>query len=574
VQPQDTIAVEEALWSTFLADLAEHLAAQWPAMPERLGDRYIAFVEHAAQQADKRGILGAAAVARYVNLWFVWGPAFHDKPGFEWALGLLAAPREREWATVHQLVRRSMAELARLPDARIDAKALAAADDRLIDRFGALGRRGAMHPAEPAPLPRRACDLEAAELRLLEAAVTQQYVLAGGQWQRVALPLPAPVRIDGANPIPRLIGVLSHPPGWPGTRLQLRTRTHAVCDADVHAALVFIGSHGLWRWHGHETRAVSWPVATLEQAPARAGPGTAIAEETSPDIYKLELQVCGLRDEADALGTQSSQLWVWPASQWWLELQRQAPASQPVLAGKDLAVAGSTRCRVECDGQVADVVPLRTAFEVGLERATAAALQHLLACWARVDGLSQPRLEGTLALLTGRAALSWGWRLGAAGMDGRAFMRVVGELEMKACRAELQFEGELALGGARSRIVLRVADAAALAMPLQREAAEPPLLAAMLPAMARFRLPLTAELTPIASDTGALMQAGGPCSGALVGEAGLRPRTSGGSGWEWFASLRLEAASLPLQWVDPVLGLLRQVHPLWPEQTLLDWKLA
>ncbi len=281
MRPPDTEAREAAAWAAFLQELTEHLVAQWPAMQERLGDpRARAFVELAAQQALQRGLSQAASVARLANLWFVWGPAFHDKPGFEWAAGLLAAPREREWATVHQLVRRSMAELQRLPDSRIEAGTLAAADQRLVDTFGRLGRHGAMNPLEPPVLPLHACDLEAAELRLLEPAQTQHYVYQAGQWQRAAMPAPAPVRMDAANPLPRLVAVLAYAPGVkPLARVQLRSRSFAVCDGAVHPELKFAGTHGLWRWLGHETRAVSWPVATLDQPVAQPGPGAAIGEE-------------------------------------------------------------------------------------------------------------------------------------------------------------------------------------------------------------------------------------------------------------------------------------------------------
>jgi hypothetical protein len=578
MQPIDNDAVEQAQWAGFVQQLGAHLAAQWPAMPERLGERYAAFIEAAVQQADKRGFARAAAVARYVNLWFVWGPAFHDKPGFEWAQGLLAAPRQGEgadWRCVHQLVRRSMAELQRLPDALIDAAALAAADERLIDAFGTLGRRGELHPAEPAPLPRNACDLEACELRLLSAAVTERYVLQGGQWQREPLPLPPPLRMSAADPAPRLVALLSHVPGAATpARVQLRARSHAVCDADVHPALQFAGTHGLWTWQGHETRAVSWPVTALAQALPAAGAGSALAEETSPDIFKLEVLVCGLRDEGDALGSLRTQLWVWPAVQWWLELQRAPTPPQPVLGGQMQAARGSTRVRLECDGLAQEAGALRQGFERGLDGATEAALQTLLAVWSRVPGLTSPRLEGALTLLSGRAALTWGWQLGARGMDGRAFMRVLGELALQACQAELVWEGELVCAGARGRLVLRCTGAAALAQALRREAAELPLLPSMMPAQTAFQLPLEAELTPIATDSGALLMAGGPCKAALVGDAGLRPRTSGGSGWEWFAVLRLEAATLPLRVVDPVLGELTQTLALWPEQTLLDWRLG
>jgi len=575
MQPPDTEAREAAAWAAFMHTLAEHLVAQWPAMQERLGDKHLAFVELAAQQALQRGLTLAASVARFANLCFVWGPGFQDKPGFEWAQGLLAAPREREWATVHQLVRRSLAELQCLPDARITPAALAAADQRLVDSFGHLGRHGALHPAEPPALPLLACDLEALELRLLEPAVAEHYTLLNGAWQRLPVPAPAPVRVDAANPLPRLVAVLAHAPGAkPQARVQLRSRTHAVCNGDVHPALQFTGSHGQWRWVGHETRAVSWPVSTLDQPGPVAGPGTAVAEETSPELCKLELQVCGLRDEGDALGPQATTLWAWPAAQWWLELQRQAAAAQPVVAGRAPALRGSTRCRVESDGAERDAAPLRRAFEQGLEPATDAALQKLLAAVVAVEGLSAPRLDGVLALLTGRAALSWGWCLGPAGLAGRAFMRVLGALELQACQAELQAEGELALAGGRARLLLRCTAAAPLALQLRREAVEPPLLPTLLPARQRFSLPFSAELTPLATDSGSLLQAAGPCSGALVGEAGLRPRTSGGSGWEWFATLRLEAASVPLALVDPALGVQRFSHRLWDEQALLDWSLA
>jgi hypothetical protein len=159
-------------------------------------------------------------------------------------------------------------------------------------------------------------------------------------------------------------------------------------------------------------------------------------------------------------------------------------------------------------------------------------------------------------------------------MDGRAFMRLVGAMDLQACQADLQAEGELALDGARARLLLRCVAASPLQLQLRREAAEPPLLPTLLPCRGSFRLPFTAELTPMATDTGTLLLPAGPCTGALVGEAGLRPRTSGGSGWEWFAQVRLEAAQLPLLIADPVLGQRRFTHPLWQAQTLLDWSLA
>lgn len=576
--PTDLEAQEAAAWTGFLQRLGEHLGAQWPLMQERLGDRLPAFVDLCAQQTLQRGFRRAASVARIANLWFVWGPAFNERPGFEWAAALLAQPPEQEWLVVHQLVQRSLQELKKLQDqgqARIEPVALAGADQRLINTFGRLGRQGELTPREPPPVPLVACDLEAVELRLLEPAVAEQYAFVAGSWQRAPLAAPAPMRVDVSNPAPRLVSVLGHPPGVkPRAMVQLRSRSHTVCDGDVHPALGFGGTHGRWRWVGHETRAVSWPVQTLAQPGPPQGPGSAIAEETSPDIYKLDLDVCGLRDEGIALGSLQTQLWAWPAAQWMLNVERQATELQPVLAGREPAQRPATRIAVESDGQPQDVALLRRRFEQGLDGATAQGLQTLLATLGGVAGLGAVELEARLALLTGRAAITWGWALGPSGMNARAFMRLLGALEMQAVQAELHAQSELTLAGGRARLRLHCTGSAPLALQLRREAAEPALAPTLLPAKATFKLPFTAELTPLATDTGTLLQLAGPCTGALVGEAGLRPRLSGGSGWEWYASLRLEPAALPVLVLDPVLGTHQFEHPLWDMKSLLDWSVG
>jgi hypothetical protein len=572
MQPQDNEAAEEAAWRRFVQELGEQLARAWPALQARLADRYDAFIDHAVQQALLRGISQAAGVARYVNLVVIWGPSFQDRPGFEWALGLLAAARDREWLSMHQLVRRSLAELERRPDALIDPQTLAAVDAALLDRFDSLGCVGKMTVAEQAPLPRRACDLEAVELRLPDGNALMSYQLDAGEWQRLAVPAPPPLRIALTHRAPALISVLTAPHGSAAaTRLQARLRTQAVCDADHHPAVAFVGAHGLWSWRGHEARAVSWPVATLEQPLPIAGPGTAIAEETTPAIHRLDLEVCGLRDEDDALGSVHVQVWAWPSTQWWIEIQRNT-ASSPPAGGA--ATRFATRCHVEADGLAQDASGLESGFAQGLDAAAAQALQTLREAWQGASGLSQASLEGALGLLVGRAAMSWGWRLGAGGLAGKAVMGVRGQLDMAACRAELQFGGDLTCEHASARVKLHVAGDAPLAHAVRRDSEAAPLLNALLPLMASFSLPLVAELEPLAGEGGALLQAAGAVTGAFVGEAGLRPRTSGGSGWEWFARLRLEPVTLPVLVSDPFGGESARTLTLLPAMLLIDWRLG
>ena len=582
MQPQDTDALEAAAWRAFVQQLSQHLAGQWPAMQALLGERHGAFVELAVQQGGQRGLSDAAAVARYVNLCFVWGPAFQDKAGFEWAAGLLAASAGDPWLTVHQLVQRSLLELQRLAGARVAPAALAAADAGVIAAFGTLGSQGAMLWAESvaaAARPQAACDLEAVELRLLDdsADAPQEYRLQGDAWQRLPVTSPTPLRIGAGHPVPALVGLLSHPQGQGRpAQLQLRARAHAVCNGDVHPALAFTGPQQRWDWAGHETRAVSWSVATRAQPLPTPGPGCVIAEETSPELHKLELTVCGLRDEGRPLvpqGRLQTLVSAWPAAQWWLEIQRARPEAKPLLPGAKAWTRAVSRCRVERDGAAQDGQPLQQQFEAGLDAAVAAGLQQLAAHWELVPGLSGARFDATLGLLIGQMACTWGWRLGANGLGGRALMRLVALFEMEACLADLQFGGELALADSTTRLSLRVAGQAALRQRVLHEVAAP-LSEALLPAVAGWSFPFELSLEPLANDAGGLLQQAGPVSGALVGAAGLRPCTHGFSGWEWFVNLRLEAVSVPLQRLDPLLGSVQWMQPLLPALPLVDWSMG
>lgn len=589
---------EDAAWRAFVADLTAHLAGRWPAMPERLGERYPAFVERAVQQALGLGLTRAAAVARLVNLGFVWGPAFHEQPGHAWAPPLLALAGQSDWLALHQLVQRSLQELQRLPGSRITPQALADADGGLIDRYGALGRHGdpaGLRPADPPPAPRAACDLEAADLRLVDEGWLQQSVLGGTapdgtapDWQRQATAWPAPLRLDASRPLPAQIAALSHPRGQgPQARLQVKLRPLCVCDGDVHPRLDFGGPHGRWTWAGHAGKSASWLLATREQPLPRAGAGAIVAEETSPELHRLDIGLCGLRDSGPVLGAQRCTVAVWPATQWWLQWQRSPAPAQALLPGPKPWQRGPTLCRVERDGRPLDAAALRQQFEAGLDAAIAAGLQALAGAWAALPGIAAAQVEGTLGLLTGQASLAWGWALDSnAGLGAPALMRVVGQLAIDAAQADLQLSGEWgadpdagdALAGTRTRIQLRLAGQARLQQRLARETATTPLAALLGGAVARWRWPAQLQVAPLAAPSARLAQALGPMNGAaqgaLVGEAGLRPCTSGSSGWEWFAALRLEPVTVTLGSVDPLLGTQTQTLALLPALTLVDWRLG
>jgi hypothetical protein len=153
-------------------------------------------------------------------------------------------------------------------------------------------------------------------------------------------------------------------------------------------------------------------------------------------------------------------------------------------------------------------------------------------------------------------------------------MRLVAALVLDACQAELELGGELALAGTRTRVTLRVAGQSPLRQELRRETPQPPMAEVLKPAVASWRWPFTLALEPLAGDAATLLQQAGPLTGALVGEAGLRPGTHGSSGWEWFVALRVEPVAVPLQAADPLLGQTFWTQPLLPALTLIDWSLG
>lgn len=579
---EDRRLAEDAAWQDFVRRLGDHLGGQWPAMPARLGERYPAFVDAAVDQGLRRGLQDGVAVARWVNLCFAWGPAFDEKPGFSWAADILSAPGRSAWLMVHQLVQHSLQELARQPGARLSPQDLLAADRRLVQAFADQGPRGASPDAAEAPLPRAllACDLDVVALRQTEQVPLSHYRLDGDVWSRAREAALAPLRVDLQHALPARLHLLSPMQGQPAS-LHIHSQAHASCDSAHHPLLRCTGPLAASSLAGQDSRAAELEFVPRPQPGPPSGPATLVAEETAPEYYKLEWESCGLRDAGPVLGPLSTLLSVWPACRWWAEFQRAEPPMQALLGtpgsdGRPSVKAwqrGNTRARIERDGQTQDALALRQAFEAGLDGASALAIERLARAWAQVAEVHEATLDAGWGHLLGRAALSWGWH--SLALDAAPSMRVLGRLDLQAAQIDLTLRGTLQWGEALARLELRCAGRTPLALALRQEGTAPALgeqISAC--ASVAWRFPFDASLTPMAGPGGALLQLDGPIDGALVGMAGLRPNTHGGSGFEWFAETRLEALRLPLALTDPLTGH-RQGHiELLPSQPLLAWSLG
>lgn len=582
------------------------LGATWPALAHKLGDRVPAFVEAALDQGHRHGLHDAAHLARYVNLWCVWGPAFEDKPGFEWAAEILADGRRDAAVKVQQLAMRSRDELSRRGGS-LSPEQFDAADMALEATAEVPEAAPWLESTAARAQPRQACDLHAFDLALGDQSWRQEYRLAlSGQQVLVHLaPVVAAVqryRTDRPQPpgtpaVARQIAALAFPPArgakaW----LHLSCATEAVCDPAVHPRVEIKSDLGMQVLAGASARLVKVPLYLPEELartpaaaaaaqgvapkPAQAGqPVSTVIEEGGlcrerpPRYVQIAACTCGLRSAGAPLGAQEAVVSLHPAEQWLAEFKTlpQPTWQWPQQGARELA--SPPLVRLERDGQS---LP-GAGWVQGWSRLAEAFVQGVDA-WhgklLREEVLLAPHIDAVPALMQGLAACTWGAREVAGPEGSIAILRAQLIARLVACATDLTVRGELRLGGAVARLALRSRGRALLEADVLRESAEPALPALLQAVKTAWRHPFEVELEGLASPELAIVSQGaGGQAGALAGEAGLRPRPDG-QGWQWYLQLRLEPCTLSLSLWDPIRGQRLMKQPLWPALTLVDWSVG
>lgn len=562
------------------------LAETWPALTDRLKDRWPAFVDAAVQQGRKHGLSDARDLARYASLWCIWGPGFDSKPGFAWAAEILADGRRGAALKLHQLTHRTREELRKIEIAAAQPGAAATAAPALnreqfdaafakVDaRIGPLAASRSVFPdieARPAVAP---CDLATVDMMVAEADGLQEYRYVNNGWQRGAVPRSseAPAQWTRAPDKPVDIAVTSHVlRGGPPARLNLRVETLAVCDPRVHPEVVHLAAGGRLAWKGRDTARLS--LALYATAPPSPEPGAAspgIAAEAPFDAQTVSLSSCGLRDAGAPFGDVGLLVRVYPATQWLTEVRHAAwqPMLWPVPAQAPAEPAGAT-CRLEADGQQVESASWQGAW-LALHGAFRKGMDRLFNEWSRVLDGQATRLEVEAAPLVGQAGVSWGWKRTA---PASVVMRTQGVLDLLALSIELRLSGELVEGPARSRIRIHCTGRSELRMQIAQLGAEAAEGQGLPDALRHWRYPYTLEIEPLAGAEPATLGAAAvpvPITGALVGECGLRARADG-AGQQWFFTLRTEPVAIVTEATDPLLGTARQPRKIFPAMTLVDW---
>ena len=550
------------------------LLTHWTELFQRLGERSSQYLNAARRKAALHGIVDQAALARYVNVCCALGPNFEDKADNEWALAVLSDDRLETWVKLHQLTVGCAALLERRQsDGSLAAPRFRAADAALLDYFDAQ-RQNARRDADG--LPRVACDLDVMDVRLLEFDWRSEYRWVQGEWQMVGVtPESTAIRFGPGQPVPAQISVLSHA-GSPDplVRLQVRLLMHAQCDQDRHPVLTFAGSHGLSQWRGHMARSVSWYVACAPSVVPAHGLGVAMMEEAVPNTAMLRVSHCGLRDEGVPTGPIQTYIWVYAADQFLLAVDRQAavelcwPLDSARTRNSELS---ATRVRLERDGLKLKSDAWNAGFQADLDRALIDGLDKLFTAWQITS--KNARMRVTPGIVTGRAALTWGWREGAQGLSAPAYMRVAGEFALTHAM-NLELTGEIELAGTRTLVRLSLIGECPNSRSFERESAPSTLHEVLSALVARWEWKFHLAFDPVAVDDAAMWHSAGPCTGAISGEFGLRPRLAGGGGWQWYSRMKLDPVSLPLCVHDALLGQTHSTIELLPALALLDWSLG
>lgn len=98
---------------SFITRLMAHFELLWPDHVAALAPNYRPWIEEACNAAASYGLNTEQDVARFINLWFIWGARFELRPEHAWALEILLDDERKSFVKAHQLSHETRERLAR-----------------------------------------------------------------------------------------------------------------------------------------------------------------------------------------------------------------------------------------------------------------------------------------------------------------------------------------------------------------------------------------------------------------------------------------------------------------------------
>jgi hypothetical protein len=558
-----------------LERIGRSLTGAFPEARERLGERWDEFVEHGAKRAADYGLVHMLCVARFLATWVACGADFETRQ--PWSAAILTDAKRSQGAKAYQLCVRVLEQLRSAPQPGQPAAADFAQALRLLDDgLAGAGTLASLLPRQRIRLG-DACDIDAAELRLVDPGWRQHYTAQGGPWRREACAPPvASVTLvhdplaDAAPRWPAQITLLSHPTSSAAAaQLRVRVKAEHCCDGLLHPLLQWLEPTGSRSWRGE----IAGDTTLRVQARAAPDPATlpSMGEEGSPQFSALAVASCGLRTRGVPVGELSTMLAAYDASQHLIAWRREAmpPWELPAEAPPPIVEA---RCRREVDGEPVDSSGWVRGFQ-DLDTQLQQGVARLLTAWERESGVSDGKLAVDAGLLVGSTGITWGWAEGPQGIGAPPYMRLEGLADLVACRIGLRFSGVLARSGSRSLLTLSTDGSGALVGPWTRGPADAALFAVAARQQRLVQQRFTLSVQPRADAGLAVLGGTAPLRGAISGAIGLEQRPDG-PGLRWFVRLNVEPVVAQLRIADPLLGVQFVQQPLLPAQVLVDWSQA
>ncbi len=560
-----------------LRRIGDALAITFAEARGRLGERWNEFVEYGAVRAAAYGLTHMLCAARLLACWVACGAEFESHQ--PWAAAILTDGKRSQGAKAYQLCVRVLEQLRSAAQAGQPAPSdFAIALRQLDDQLAGAGTLASLLPRERIRLG-AACDVDAIELRLVDAPWRQHYTAQGGSWRREACaPQVSSVTLvhdalaDAAPRLPGQVTLLSRPAtGDTAAKLRVRVKTEHRCDPLLHPLVQWLDPSGPRSLRGDMAVDTTFTVHAHAADVESDTLPPCMGAEDSPHYSMLTVASCGLRARGVPMAELSTTLAAYDAMQHLIAWRREPVAAWQLPADAPPAIAPA-RCRREADGQLEDSSTWLRGFH-DLDMQLQQGVARLLTAWERESGVSDGKLDVDAALLVGSAGITWGWAEGPSGIAAPPYMRLEGLLDLVACRLGLRFTGAFARGGSRSLLTLSTDGSAALTGAWQRGPEDAALFAVAAKLQRPVRQVFQLAVQPLADAGLAVLASCGWLKGAISGAVGLEQRPDG-PGLRWFVRLGVEPVLAQLRLVDPLLGVQMLQQPLLPAQALVDWSLC
>ncbi len=96
-------ALQQSKQDDFVERLMAHFRKVWPDNVAAIGPGYREWIAAGVVAGNRYGLQTEQEIARFVNLWFVWGRGFEDTPEHRWAAIILHDKERKSHVKIHQL---------------------------------------------------------------------------------------------------------------------------------------------------------------------------------------------------------------------------------------------------------------------------------------------------------------------------------------------------------------------------------------------------------------------------------------------------------------------------------------